>query len=158
MAHTSSLAFPNLFDVVRNSVAVLDDDASVVNRSRLLMLTDPTELYNEPKFGVGLKRYLWQYNNENTRALMKNRITEQLEMFEPSVYADQTQFTDGLMFTGGNVDTNSIQNENQVKMTVGLHTVYGDELIVEMNNDWYGRISRTDRTYTLDTNGVKNYD
>jgi phage baseplate assembly protein W len=158
MAHTSSIAFPNLFDVVRNHVAVLDDDASVVNRSRLLMLTEPTELYNEPKFGVGLRRYIWQYNNENTRALMKNRIVEQLELFEPSVYSDQTQFTDGLMFTGGNVDSTSIQNENQVKMTVALHTVYGDELLVEMNNDWYGAILRTDRTYTLDTNGAKNYE
>lgn len=157
MAHTSSLAFPNLFDVVRNHVAVLDDDASVVNRTRLLMLTNPTELYNEPKFGVGLHRYIWQYNNENTKALIKNRIKEQLDMFEPSVYSDQTQFTDGLMFTGGTVDTNSVQNENQLKMTVGLHTVYGDELIVEMNNEWFGRVSRLESTYTLDNNGVKNY-
>lgn len=157
MSNTSSWAFPNILDPVRNSVAVLDDDASVVNRVRLLMLTDPTELYNEPKFGVGLKRYLWQYNNENTKAQVKSRIIDQLDMFEPSVYAEQTQFNDGLMFTGS-IQGDQGFNDNQLKMTVGLHTIYGDNLIVKLNDEWYGLISRTDRTYTLDENGVKTYE
>jgi len=157
MSNTSSWAFPNMLDPVRNHVAVLEDDASVVNRVRLLMLTDPTELYNEPRFGVGLKRYLWQYNNENTKAQIKTRINDQLDMFEPSVYAEQTQYTDGLMFTGSIADQDTV-DDNHLKMTVGLHTIYGDELIVKLNDEWYGLISRTDRTYTLDSNGGKHYE
>lgn len=61
---TNSLSFPNMFDVARNKVGVISDNESIVNRSRLLILTEPTELYHNPDFGVGLKRHLWHYNTE----------------------------------------------------------------------------------------------
>lgn len=120
---TNSISFPNMFDPVRNRVAVKTDNASVVNRTRLLMLTEPTELYNEPTFGVGLKRYLWQYNNDNTKALIKDKIKEQLRLFEPCVDAEATVFTDGLIFSGSREET---QNFNKLEMSVGLKTIYGD--------------------------------
>lgn len=52
---TSSIAWPKMFDISRNKLAVYEDNRSVVNRTKLLMLSDPTELYMEPNFGVGLK-------------------------------------------------------------------------------------------------------
>ena len=55
--YTSSIAWPNLFDVARNRVGVLTDSASVTNRTKLLMLTNPTELYNEPTSGVGQTQF-----------------------------------------------------------------------------------------------------
>ena len=100
MSRTTSLNFPNLFDVSRNKVSVIKDNSSVVNRCRLLILTEPTELYNSPTFGVGLKQYLFQYNNENTKAIIRNRITDQLREHEPCVEADETSFADGLLLTG----------------------------------------------------------
>ena len=57
MANTSSISFPNMFDVTGNCVSVVEDSQSIVNRTRLLMLTEPTELYMNPDFGVGLKKY-----------------------------------------------------------------------------------------------------
>lgn len=126
---TNSWAFPNLFDVARNRVAMLSDNASVVNRTRLLMLTEPTELYNAPTFGVGLKRYLFQYNNENTKALIKDRIVDQLNLFEPCVDAQATEFTDGLLYTGSGETSN---NYNKLEMTVGLKTIFGDTVAVNM--------------------------
>ena len=128
---TNSWAFPNLFDVARNRVAMLSDNDSVVNRTRLLMLTEPTELYNAPTFGVGLKRYLFQYNNENTKALIKDRIVDQLNLFEPCVDAQATEFTDGLLYTGSGT-TN--QNFNKLEMTVGLKTIFGDTVAVNMTD------------------------
>ena len=128
---TNSWAFPNLFDVARNRVAMLSDNASVVNRTRLLMLTEPTELYNAPTFGVGLKRYLFQYNNENTKALIKDRIVDQLRLFEPCVDAQATEFTDGLLYTGSG---NTNQNFNKLEMTVGLKTIFGDTVAVNMTD------------------------
>ena len=74
---TSSLAFPNMFNVAQNQVAVLEDEISVVNRSRLLILTEPTEIYNEPNQGVGLKRHLWQYNNKTQElTLVDSKVEE----------------------------------------------------------------------------------
>ena len=134
MAKTTSWAFPNMIDPSRNKVQIVEDDASVVNRVRLLMLSDPTELYNEPQFGLGLKRYLWQYNNANTLAIIQSQIIEQLTLFEPSVESESTSFADGLLFTGEE-NISSSQEFNQLKMTVGLHTIYGDDLNVNLNTD-----------------------
>lgn len=89
------------------------------------MLTDPTEIYNNLTQGVGLKRYLWQYNNDNVKALIKDRLKDQLRENEPCVDADKTSFADGLMFSEGQ-QSYSAQDFNRLKMTVGLSSIYGD--------------------------------
>lgn len=133
-SRTTSLAFPNLFDVSRNQVAVACDESSIVNRTRLLILTEPTELYNEPNFGVGLKRHLWQYNNQNQQAIIKDRIVAQLREHEPCVDPDKTEFADGLLFTG-RVDSSAQQHDhNRLKMTVSLSTIYGENLEVNFDD------------------------
>ena len=133
MPHTNSLAFPNMFSVSRNVVNVLTDDASVVNRTRLLLLSDPTALYNSPTFGAGLKRYLFQYNSENTKTLIQDRIRKQLGEFEPYVLADETQFSDGLLYSGSSDGIENYADANKLKMTIGLKTSYGD--VVSINTD-----------------------
>lgn len=135
---TSSLAWPTMFDVARNRVAVLEDITSIVNRTKLLMLTDPTEVYNEPNQGVGLKKYLWQYNTDNTKALIQDNIKNQLSLHEPYVAAEKTQFSDGLIFTGSQVDSDIAQNYNQLKMTIAVQTIYGDTANIDFNNTKVG--------------------
>ena len=49
MAETTSLAFPNMFNITTNQVSVIENTNSVANRTRLLILTEPTELYNNQK-------------------------------------------------------------------------------------------------------------
>ncbi len=131
--NTNSLSWPRLFDVSRNCVAVKKNNASIVSRTRLLILSDPTELYNDPTFGVGLRKYLWQYNTENTKAIIRDRIVEQLRDREPSVIADKTQFADELLYTGTPTD-NTTMEYNQLKMTVQLMTKYEDKVSVELNS------------------------
>lgn len=135
---TSSLAWPTMFDVARNRVAVLEDNTSIVNRTKLLMLTDPTEVYNGPNQGVGLKKYLWQYNTDNTKALIQDNIINQLSLHEPYVTAEETQFSDGLLFTGSQTDFDIAQNYNQLKMTVAVQTIYGDTANIDFNNTKVG--------------------
>lgn len=135
MASTTSLAFPTMFDVARNVVSVSEDTASVVNRTRLLILTEPTELHMNPNFGVGLKRHIWQYNNENQKAIIQDRIVEQLRINEPCVKAEETKFSDGLLFTGSNDREQMMQDFNRLKMTVALTTVFGDSVEVKLNNE-----------------------
>lgn len=133
MAETTSLAFPNMFNIASNQVSVLEDTASVANRSRLLILTEPTELYNNPDFGVGLKRHLWKYNNEAERGLVKDRITEQLRLHEPCVYPEKTQYSDGLLYSGDSTQNNPVLQSNTLSLTVALQTVFKDEAKVELN-------------------------
>ena len=134
MVHTNSLAFPNMFSVSKNTVNILENDVSVVNRVRLLMLSDPTSLYNSPTFGVGLKRYLFQYNNDNTKAQLKDRIKEQLRIYEPCVDADKTTFTDGLLYTGGQLGEEDYTDVNRLKMTMSIKTIYGDTVDINTND------------------------
>lgn len=133
MAETTSLAFPNMFNITTNQVSVIENTSSVANRTRLLILTEPTELYNNPNFGVGLKRYLWKYNNEATRGLVKDRITEQLRLHEPCVYPERTQYSDGLLFTGD--PTQTTPDPNTMALTVALQTIFEEEARVVLNSD-----------------------
>lgn len=133
MAETTSLAFPNMFNITTNQVSVIENTSSVANRTRLLILTEPTELYNNPEFGVGLKRYLWKYNNEATRGMVKDRITEQLRLHEPCVYPERTQYSDGLLFSGD--ATQNIQDPNTMTLTVALQTIFEEEARVILNSD-----------------------
>ena len=132
MAETTSLAFPNMFNITTNQVSVIENTNSVANRTRLLILTEPTELYNNPDFGVGLKRHLWKYNNEAEKGLVKDRITEQLRLHEPSVYPDKTQFSDGLLFSESQVQNTALDG-NTLSMTVALQTVFKDQANVTLN-------------------------
>lgn len=133
MAETTSLAFPNMFNITNNTVAVDEDLNSVAIRSRLLILTEPTELYNNPDFGVGLKRHLWKYNTENEKALIRDRIVEQLRLHEPDVEPDRTEFSDGLLFTG-NPGANYATSANELNMTVVLQTTFKKEISLQLND------------------------
>lgn len=139
MSRTNSIAFPNMLDPARNQVSIIEDGPSIVNRTRLLFLSEPTELYNEPEFGLGLRRYIFQYNTENVRAMIQDRMKEKLREYEPCVDPDKTSFADGLMFTGSNDALSLYQDENRLKMTVGLSSIYGDELEVTLNDAYTGR-------------------
>lgn len=137
MPHTTSISFPTMFDVARNRVAVLEDDSSVRNRVMLLLLTEPTELFNNPTQGGGLKRYMFQYNTENTKAMVQARIKDQLRAHEPSVTADETSFLDGLPFSNNSdifTTKSSVAGANKFELTVGLVTVYGDTVELTIND------------------------
>ena len=133
MANTTSWAFPNMFDVSQNRVATLEDSNSIVNRTRLLILTDPTSLYNEPNQGVGIRRFMGQYNVENKKAEIRDLTVEQLRIHEPCVVPDDTQWASGLMFTG-QINDNRIK-ANTLEMTMSLKTIYDSIVSVDLNSD-----------------------
>lgn len=133
MAYTNSWAWPNIFNVSQNQVNVVEDNKSIVSRTRLLILSEPTSLFNSPDFGVGLKRHLWQYNTENQKAIIKDRIVVQLKLNEPSVFPEKTQYANGLLFTGSPSDDIN-QDYNQLKMTVAVVTNYNETLEVTVED------------------------
>lgn len=134
MAETNSLAFPNMFNITTNQVSVIENANSVANRTRLLILTEPTELYNNPDFGVGLKRHLWKYNTDAEKGKVKDRITQQLRIYEPCVYPEKTMYSDGLLFSGATAE-NAANSDNTMALTVALQTVFKDEAVVNLNSD-----------------------
>ena len=123
-----------MFNLTSNQVAVDQDLKAVTTRCRLLILTEPSELYNNLDFGVGLRRHLWKYNTENERALIKDRIVAQLRLHEPDVLPEQTQFTDGLLFSGDTNGLSSATKANEVNMTVALQTTFGKSISLDLNS------------------------
>lgn len=130
--NTCSWSFPNMIDVSRNKIAVAKDNVSIVNRVRLLIMTEPTELYMNPNYGVGLKRYMYQYNNDNVVAIIKDRIIDQLRLWEPCVDPDKTSVERGLKYSNPN-DTN--MDPNHLDLTVTVYTIYGDTLTISVDTD-----------------------
>lgn len=128
---TTSISFPNMFDVARNTVSVLKGNESIVNRCKLLILTEENEMYNSPEFGVGLKRHLWKYNNENEKAIIRDRITEKLRIYEPCCIPDKTTYADSLLYTE---DESNDLDADKLKMSVIIYTIYGDNLNVDFSD------------------------
>ena len=121
----SSISWPNMFDVARNTVNLYTDQQSVTNRVKLLLLTEPTELYMNPNFGVGLKKYLFKYNNDNTIAMIRDELIAQLKLWEPNVLADETTITRNPSSLGNDV-TSVSEAMNELNLTVTLKTAQMD--------------------------------
>lgn len=134
MASTSSIRWPYLFNIAQNKVAVVEDNVSIVNRTKLLLLTEQGELYNEPAQGAGLRQYLFTYNNENTKAIVVQRIRDQLDIHEPKVDSKGTIITDGLMMTGSSADLPELK-ANHLELTVALKTIEGDTVTVSTSSE-----------------------
>ena len=128
MANTTSLAWPNMFDVARNRVSVLEDNTTITNRVKLLLLTSPGELYNNPEQGVGLSKFLWQYHTVNTVAQIRDNIVAQLAKYEPFVQSEKTSVSDN------SDDTLSMQDAlGRLKLTVGVVTTFEEPLEVTID-------------------------
>lgn len=135
MANTTSLAWPNLFNISQNRVAVYEDNKSVVSRGRLLMLTEPTEVYNEPDQGVGLRRYMWRYNHDNVKVEICDRSKIQFGLHDPVVDAPNIQWADGLKFTGAEDNIETVNDKaTHLKMTMALPTTYGELVKIDLND------------------------
>ena len=123
--NTSSFSFPNIFDVARNKVSTKEDSESITSRIRLMMLTEPSELYGNPNYGLGLRRYIFQYNSDNVIPQIRERLVEQLRLWEPSVDPESTVVTRGLLD-----ESNPGVQGNNLDLTVSVKTVYGTTLSI----------------------------
>ena len=132
MANTTSIKFPNMFNISQNRVAVLEDREAVANRTKLLILTEPTELYNNPLFGVGLRRHLYKYNTDTEKAIIRDRTVDQLKLHEPYCIPEETEWAKGLMFTG---DSNDVtQKINDLEMTMSIKTTFNDTVDIDLSD------------------------
>lgn len=131
----SSWSWPNLFDVSRNKVNLYNGTQSIKNRVKLLLLTEPTELYNEPQFGVGLRKHIFKYNNDNVIALIQDELIEQLRLWEPGVIPEETTVKRGPnhQWDPNNLQTTSAEM-NTLELLISVKTVYLQTVDLVINN------------------------
>ena len=134
----TSISWPNMFDVARNKVNLYANEQSLVNRIKLLILTDPTELYMEPNFGVGLKKHIFKYNNDNVIALIQDELIQQLRLWEPGVIAQDTEVTRGDNYSwslgGGKTWDNVSMKANILDLQITVHTIYNRRVTFGITN------------------------
>lgn len=119
-SNTTSLSFPKMFDVVQNRVGVLQDNHSVTNRVRLLLLTSPTEMYNSPRVGTRLRNYTSQYITDNTKAALKDEIVSKIEEFEPCAQKGETA-----VIFNRRIDSEIDPDPDHLQMVVSVKTTFG---------------------------------
>ena len=61
---------------------------------KMLLLTSPGERVMEPRFGVGLRAYLFEQNTSITHSSIKTKINEQLNLYMPYVEIVELSFND----------------------------------------------------------------
>ena len=59
---------------------------------KMIILTSPGERIMHPKFGVGLKRYLFMNNTSRTYLEIKRKIEQQVRTYLPSVSISSIKF------------------------------------------------------------------
>ena len=137
----SSLAWPNMFDVARSKVNLYVNERSLTNRIKLLLLTDPTELYMEPKFGVGLRKHIFKYNNDNVIALIQDELIEQLRLWEPGVNPDATTVKRGPNHNWDIHTWETVSSKmNTLDLRITVQTIYSRTLTFGVTNSDLGII------------------
>jgi phage baseplate assembly protein W len=68
------------------------DKRLIKENMKQILLTNPGERVHLPKFGVGLRRYLFEMNDEQLAGAIKERIIEQINTYEPLAEIMDIQF------------------------------------------------------------------
>jgi phage baseplate assembly protein W len=94
-----------------------------------------------PTFGVGLRKHIFKYNNDNTIAMIKNDIINQLKLWEPRVIAEKTEVArSGASSQSGDILAETSQHMNKLNLTVVLTTIYGTTATVEITDNDISKI------------------
>jgi hypothetical protein len=143
-----------MFDGARNRVAVLEDDASVTNRTRLLLLSCPGQLYNGVDFGVGLPRTQLQYNTPVAHAVLEQRIKDQLAKYEPMVYPEMTVLNKRPANKYGDINGDAEEiAPNKLEATVAIVTRFSEiEVDIRMEDSTEGSKTRGNFRWSADWN------
>lgn len=82
---------------------------------KMLLLTIPGEKINDPEYGCGLLKYVFDYDSENLRNDIKNNIFEQVSRYMPFINLSDINFQkkDEILYLSikyyiGNIDNNDL--------------------------------------------------
>ena len=87
---------------------------------KMLLLTVPGERVMDPDFGVGLKTFLFEFNDVGTYSAIRSRINEQISKYMPFVEIDELE-----IFTP---DERTPDSENSVQIIFSYRIIPTDEL------------------------------
>ena len=78
-----SINFPNMFRSTSTNV-IFDKEATASNL-KLLLQSEKGELFGDPFYGIRLKRYLFEQNNNVLKDIIIDEIYTQVNLFMPQL-------------------------------------------------------------------------
>jgi|TARA_Y100000310_G_scaffold209750_1_gene210383 hypothetical protein len=85
-------ALPLEIDYSTGFKMITDLKTLVKQNLKMLLLTNPGERVMEPRFGVGIKTYLFENFGSQTSANIDNKIREQVRIYMPAVQIQEITF------------------------------------------------------------------
>ena len=83
---------------------MINDFQTLIRQNlKMLLLTSPGERVMAPRFGVGMRRYLFEMQSDEVFAAIDSKIREQVSIYLPYIKIQQVQFDKS------NIDKNQIK-------------------------------------------------
>jgi len=87
---------------------------------KMLLLTSPGERPMSPRFGVGMRRYLFEMQSDEVFAAIDSKIREQVSIYLPYIKIQRVQFDKS------NIDKNQIK----LKLTYSVPRISLNDVLV----------------------------
>lgn len=86
-----SIDFPNMFN--SSSTSVISGKEATTSNLKLLLQSEKGELLGDPYFGVNVKKYLYEQNNQILRDIVIDDIYTALNLFMPQLIVKRSDIT-----------------------------------------------------------------
>tara|TARA_Y100000996_G_C22272069_1_gene540415 strand:- start:220 stop:588 length:369 start_codon:yes stop_codon:yes gene_type:complete len=87
-----TLKIPLSQDSINGFTTLTNFKESIKQNFKMLLLTNPGERIMIPRYGVGLKRYLFTHFDEQTFAEIETKIREQTRIYMPVIEIQEISF------------------------------------------------------------------
>ena len=114
-----SISFPKMFATKTKTGLVQDYDATLQNL-KMLLYSEKGELFGDPYFGTGLKRYLYDQNDKILIDLLVDELYVAIATFMPQIRIKRTDIT---IINDGTSVVCEIKALNRVNFQTNLYTI-----------------------------------
>lgn len=114
-----SIAFPNIFN--RTTTNIVNDYDATLQNLKLLFWSEKGELFGDPYYGTGLKRYLYDQNDVVLQDILLDDLYTAITVFMPQIKVDRKDIK--LIKSANGELSVKVKALNKVDFTTDLYTI-----------------------------------
>lgn len=111
-----SIQFPDIFN--RNSVNLVSDYEATKQNLKLLLYSDKEELFGDPYYGMGFKRYLFSQNDVVLQDLLVDDIYTAIKVFMPQISTNRDDIHLEYITRATTLDDGTILDKGDIHVTI----------------------------------------
>lgn len=113
-----SIAFPKMFS--KNTTLITEGHAATMQNLTLLLSSEQGSLQDDPGFGIKLKAYMYEPNNNILRDILIDEIYTQICIFIPQITLTRKDIN---VITKGTTCTAYIRCTNRLDFTTDMYSI-----------------------------------